>query len=410
MQTKRILKGLKVFLSNLSIKSISLLVIFSLLLPNIISVSIFAVDSLNFDDYFKDSMDIYYNTAKNSQDYEQWKLIIDSRIEKLKADWEYKSIQKIEKQIVEDKKNGSTRSDEELREEYKILLNESKAEWEKDAEKHKLVEYGKWAINKLEIELKWENVNKSELTQAIDEANREYLYETDENNNYLYDEHGYRKIRSIETLDFYEDFAKWDEKVLGVLNSDILEFNTKLEEEVDRIKSLAVASSISSDIDLSYFDEYCKKELEDRARLFKEEREFLFNRERSRMVYKRVYDTRSMREGSEAASPEVISDQLLMETENELEKEIEKFKEILNAEQPDGTEEDIERFENLKIEIENAFKEGLNKWQNVEQQFVAERIMWEKNLGESKEKRNGKKHLKSLRIKGKSGKISLQTF
>lgn len=375
MRTKEVVKIVLEKLGIIYMKSVSIIVILGLLSQGIISVKIFAEDKLNIDRYRDDLMDIYFKMADREKEEREWRAVVEGGLDIVRrAVWEDGALrERMEAKIEEEKENGNEKSEEELRLELKEEIDRKRAEWEKEAEEDIHKEYGRRI--KKQVDMIWSEVDESKLMRAFEEANV-YLYEKDEEGNYVYDKYGYRKIKQLDE-NYLEDFANWDELILGVISSDIKEYESKLQEDMTRYRSEVINSGIG--IDISRLDNYIEEEMKLREKNFEEERMFLYKNRRSNMRYERILYNRSLRKESEESSPDIIVDGIIVDTEKEISREMAKFKEAINLSMPEGSDEDIKKFDDIKKEIEEVFNDGMKKWQEAEKDFVASRIKWEQD-------------------------------
>ena len=206
-------------------RTLSILVMTGLLMPGFNAIYLFSQTVLVLADTDMIKW-MYYNMADKIDDEDQWRLVIESRLGTLKAEWENDQLKKIEERVKLRLKYDKDADEYLLRERYHRELDVVRANWESDAEAHKHNSYGRWLLNGVTIQ--WEKIDRQALADAITEANKKFLYETDDSGEYILNEFGYINIRELDQELVNDDFENWEQMVQNRISLDIQNFKAML--------------------------------------------------------------------------------------------------------------------------------------------------------------------------------------
>ncbi len=210
-----------------------------------------------------------------------------------------------------------------------------------------------------------------EFLKTIDEANLEYLFETDDEGNIVYDDKGDPELQKADGLT--GEKAAWDTLLLEKID-EIVELweeqaNVVYEELLSKFSG-EVRDAAVNKLTVS-FNQYKMGIEREYANIYRQaENSFLFMR---------LKDSFSLKIKSDEASAEVIVNDLINETQNEIDTGITRLLAGLTENNEEITVNGVSVNPDDWLEsFREAFVAGLDKWDSAEEQLLTERITWDR--------------------------------
>ncbi len=213
----------------------------------------------------------------------------------------------------------------------------------------------------------------SAVRQAISDANLQYLYTTDSSGAVQFDDNGDPVLRGEDGLP--ADKEGWKAKV-GQAEEAIL---AAWEKNVDQAFAPELGSLLEEE-GLSRYQDY-KVGMEDGLR---REMEHVCLQGEISLISRRLYDQYSLRKNSESATADAIADEIVRVTKTQTDAGIQQIQAglSLTPESVDSSTPTID-VEKWQESFKAVFEAGLSRWDDAEQEFLANRMEWEQDAGTS---------------------------
>ncbi|OQY30940.1 MAG: hypothetical protein B6241_15040 [Spirochaetaceae bacterium 4572_59] len=209
------------------------------------------------------------------------------------------------------------------------------------------------------------------LIQTLNNLEKEYCYQTDRGL-ILFDTAGDPLLRSPLTEDIQADRTQIQEHLFKCRDEIISEWELSAD--------LVCKSFLQADLPeetRAAIEQGLSLKLKDYQNKIRSETDQLICYGLSRFDYIREEDNYSLRNKSENTSAGSIAENLIYETEDELEAVNESLKKSLNRNEETLVEEASFSMDEWEESFQREFQKGLSKWDRAEQSFMTERIDWE---------------------------------
>ncbi len=206
-----------------------------------------------------------------------------------------------------------------------------------------------------------------ELKIEIEELNNELLYETQADGS----------IKYKNTENYEADKALWIEGAKAKIDEMLASWSSRMTTAYAALRSAFSDTLLLEKIDTEYNKSFETYKASYNSRLYR-----LYQIEQSRFSRLRLYDQYSLQHESEAETASRITETLISSTEGELNSKLDVLTAGLSSEVEDvEINGGIIDADNWEASFSALLEEGLNSWDEAEQQFLMERVEWEQRAG-----------------------------
>ncbi|GEM_PF-6737333 len=316
------------------------------------------------DGFDKKSLNIYLDRADLSRSREEWQRIARQGVEIVTARWEEEYLLTID-----------LPGDEEL-----IENNKNQLQYTLDTIVK--VRFKDWLIDKFFNERVI--LNPGIIYGEINRANRQYLFETNEDGSLKLDSAGDPLLKKEENLE--EDGRAWDTLVKRALDDALENLEGRGAAWKGELLGLLGndgngASSINIDVQFTSKLELVKKS-------YRNELNRIFRMEEKRFNAKRRRDQFSLKKKSEDRSAASVAKNIIEDTKENLSAGIESLKKNIEVSKGQTRTRGLEASREINAEkwredFERVFEAGMNKWKSAEKELLLNRMEWERNAGKA---------------------------
>ena len=223
-----------------------------------------------------------------------------------------------------------------------------------------------WQWKRMEEEIELPDIQS--LLSEIENKKEKYLYLL-EDGNLLFDDNGNSLFKGLADLD--SDTASWESELKTFISDLFTSWEKKAKLKYDEI--LSYETDIDGDekalLDVS-FSEYKNS--------VKKEFEYFYLAGRKNLVTMRSKDSFSLKNESEGKGASVEAENRTAEIQTALENASETLTKDLSFMKGLNTEEAVLKINEWEDDFRESFKEGLEKWEKAEKDFLIERMRWER--------------------------------
>ncbi|MBN2353104.1 MAG: hypothetical protein JXD23_11085, partial [Spirochaetales bacterium] len=309
--------------------------------------------------YDHDLLEVYFKRAENVRDEAEWREMVDQGIDVVKGRWESAAL--------------LAAGDPDLVAEERALLD-----GELETEKNERLT--SFLLDKFFRQLSGAEIES--VLQAVEEANKLYLYQKDEEGNIKIDAAGdpmlYERVNCDTGAEFEEDDAAWRDAVAARIARVASAWDANAESiwdalPVDHPELLAALGGESGRFSLSLAA--CRQGLVNEFERIRTQEERIFRE-------KRLSDQYSLRKKTDEEAAAETADRLIAEAREEGEAGIRRVR--------DGLERLDLRISVGNVDVssrdwlssfEREFDKGLDVWESAEREFLRRRSEWEKEAG-----------------------------
>ncbi|MCD6120600.1 MAG: hypothetical protein J7K04_02035, partial [Spirochaetales bacterium] len=244
--------------------------------------------------------------------------------------------------------------------------------------------FKKWLIDKFFKEKVL--LNPGIIYREISRANRQYLFETEEDGSLKLDSEGDPVLKKADSIE--EDTSSWNMLVRSGLNKalDSLEgmgsaWESEILNLIETDTFLKEHTGSGSGMDIEY--EFSSK-LTLAKKSYKNELDRIFNMEEKIFKAKREKDQFSLRKKSEKESADKVVKKLIEDTRTSLSPGLKSLEQsIETAGTPLETKGREITASKWREDFKRVFNSGMNKWKSAEKELLLNRMEWENRAGKA---------------------------
>jgi hypothetical protein len=221
------------------------------------------------------------------------------------------------------------------------------------------------------------------LSNDIDELNQQYLYDNDEDGNHVYKTTvGYADVSAADAsgnpaIISPGDKTLWGRGVRAAIDNLLVEWQGEMQTAHSQLLSSVSDPELRERLNTAY-----QKDYEDYRSSYNKQLYQLYYREQSRFIKLRLNDQRSLQYLAGKETAENISNNLISETQTELNAKMNVLFQGLSTQVGEvRTEGGIINAQDWQQSFRNLLEQGFMKWDKAEEQLLLERVEWEQSAG-----------------------------